>query len=357
MGLLLLAISLAVVFSHFCSLLETTLFAVRSSALMERRAAGSLGAARLLEIKRDRIDDAIAAILILNTLAITVGSTFAGALAAELFGEAWVAWVSAALTLLLLVLSEIIPKALAARYAGSLSGFVGHALTYLMRVLAPLLVVTRALIRLFARRPRERFTRREFALLVGTAPLDGAISPAESMLIGSLIYSSELTLREAMTPDSFVFMMAAEQTVGDLLAAPEADAFSRIPLFRTARWDVVGYVSHRNVLKTFALEGDRNRKLASFLRPMPAFRERTPVGKAVEQILQRRESIALVTGKRGQPVGIVTLEDLLEAILGMEITDEAEAVARLRPAVAQMRRLRAEQLRRRRMQQDESPSP
>lgn len=357
MGSLLIWMLLAIVASHFCSLLETTLFAVRSSALMERRAAGSRGAARLLEIKRNRLDDAISAILILNTLAITVGSAFAGAQAAQVFGEARVGYVSAALTALLLFLSEIIPKSLAARYAGSLSGFVGHALTWQMRLLAPLLVLTRALIRLVARRPRERFTRREFTLLVGsTAPLEGAISRAESVLIGSLIDSGLLTLKEVMTPESFVFMMETQTTVGDLLAAPNADAFSRIPLYRGERRNVVGYVSHRKVLKVFAVESDRERRLETFLQPLPALRETTAVGQAVEQILQRREAIALVTGEHGRPVGIVTLEDLLEAILGMEITDEAEAVAHLRPAVAQLRKLRAEQRRRRRMQQDPPPA-
>lgn len=352
MGLLLFWIVLAVVSAHFCSLLETTLFSVRGSALMERQAAGSAGAARLLEIKRNRMDDAIGAILILNTLAITVGSTFVGAQAARLFGEARLGFVSAALTVLLLVFSEIIPKAMAARYAGRLSGFVGHVLWYLIRLLAPLLVAVRALVGLFVRRPRERFTRREFSLLVGAAPREGAISPAESMLIGSLIYSSGLSLKEIMTPESLIFMMDAGQTVGDLLAAPQADAFSRIPLFRGERRYVIGYVSHREVLKAFAANGERNRRLDAFLRPIPVFSQSTSVSKAVERILRQHEAIALVTGKRDKPVGLVTLEDLLEAILGMEITDEAEAVSLLRPAIAQLRQRRAEQLRRRRMQQN-----
>jgi CBS domain containing-hemolysin-like protein len=355
MGLLIFWVMLAVVSVHFCSLLETTLFAVRASALLERRAAGSRGAGRLLEIKRNRVDDAIGAILILNTLAITVGSAFAGARAAELFGEARLGLLSAVLTALLLVFSEIVPKAMAARYAGSLSGFVGNVLWYLIRLLAPLLVVVKALIRLFARRPGERFTRREFSLLVGAAPREGAISRAESLLIGSLMYSRELPLKEIMTPDAVVFMMEAGQTVGDLLAAPQADAFSRIPLFRGERRHVAGYVSHREVLKAFALDRDRNRKLGSFLRPIPVLRETTSVAGAVEDILRQREAIALVTGKRGKPVGLVTLEDLLEAILGVEITDEARTIASLRPAVEQVRRRRAERLRRKRMEGNPPP--
>jgi CBS domain containing-hemolysin-like protein len=349
---LLLWVLLAVSLSHFCSLLEVTLFSVRTSALLERQAAGSSGAARLLDIKQNRIDDAISAILILNTLAITVGATLAGAQAARLYGEAGVGMFSAVLTVLLLVLSEIIPKTLAARYAGRLSGFAGHALTHLIRIMAPVLVVTRTLIRLLARRQRERFTRREFAMLVGAAPREGALSLAEAMLIGNLIYSREVILQDVMTPRAVVFMMDARQTVAELIAAPGADAFSRIPLFEGDREHVTGYVFHRDTLKAYARDGDGTRPLASFLRPIPVFRETEPVAKAFEQILAQREAIALVTDKRGKAVGLITLEDMLEAILGMEITDEADAIESLRPAVAKSRKHRAEQLRRKRAQQN-----
>lgn len=351
MGLLLLWISLAVIVSHFCSLLETTLFSVRLSALLERRTQGNAGAALLLAIKQERIDDAIAAILILNTLAITVGSTLAGAQAARLFGEARVGWLSATLTVLLLVVSEIIPKSLAARYAGRLSGFVGHALSALMTVTTPALVLTRTLIRLLARRPRERLTRREFALLVDAAPREGAISLAESALIENLIYSRDVTVQDVMTSASHILMMEADQTVADLLAMPGIDAFSRIPLYRNDRRHVVGYLSHREVLKAHAETSDSRRPLANFLRPIPILRETVPVAKAMEQILQQHEAIALVADRRGEVIGLVTIEDLIEAILGMEITDEAEAVAALRPAVTQSRKRRAERLRRKRREQ------
>jgi CBS domain containing-hemolysin-like protein len=351
MALLILTVVLAVALSHVCSLLEITLFAVRISTLLDRQSAGSRGAARLLEIKQHRIDDAIGAILTLNTLAIAAGSALAGAQAAALFGETWLVPFSVALTMLLLVVSEIIPKALAARYAGRLSGFVGHVLFWLTRLMAPVLLLTRALIRLIARRPGERLTRREFAMLVGNAPQDGAISLGESMLIGSLIYSREVTLRDVMTPSAVLFMMEAEQTVDALLAATGADAFSRIPLFRGERRHVIGYLSHRDVLKAYALDRDGSQRLAAFLHPLPRLRETVAVAQAFDRILEQRESIALVTDERDEPVGIVTQEDLLEAMLGMEITDEADAVATLRPAVAHARKQRAALLRRKRMKQ------
>ncbi len=355
MVLLAFWVLLALVLSHICSLLEGTLLSVRTSALLERRTAGSSGAARLLDIKQNRLDDAISAILILNTLADVGGATFVGAQVTRLFGEAWIGAASAVLTVLLLVFSKIIPKTLAARYGGRLSGFAGNGLHYLMRVTAPVLFFTRALIRLLARRPGERFTRREFALLVGAAPQDGAISLAESLLIGSLIYSREVQLQDVMTPRAVVFMLDASQTVADLIAAPGADAFSRIPICDGDAKRVTGYVSHREVLKVYAGSRDGTMPLALFRRDLPRFCETVQVAEAFEQILARREAIAMVADGDGDFVGLITVEDMLEAILGIEITDESEAVADLRPAVAKSRKHRAAHLRRKRMQPSGGP--
>jgi CBS domain containing-hemolysin-like protein len=263
---------------------------------------------------------------------------------------------SALLTVLVLLLSEIIPKTLGARYAGGLAAFTGHVLSLLIVIMKPILVVTRAIIRVLARRPRERLTRSEFAILVGTAPQEGAISLAEAQLIGNLIYSRDVLLKDVMTPHTMIFMMSASQTVADLIAAAGADAFSRIPLFERDRSRVTGYISHRDVLKAYALNHDGTRSLASFRRPIPQLRARDQVAKALEQLLAQREAIAVVVNKRGGLAGLVTLEDMLEAILGMEITDEADAISDLRPTVAQSRKERAEQLRRMRTQKQPLPS-
>jgi CBS domain containing-hemolysin-like protein len=348
MWLLLFWALLAIVSVHFCSWLETVLFSVRISTLVERKSAGSAGAARLLDIKRNRIEDAIGAVLIVNTVASTVGTTLAGAQATKLFDELEVGLLSAALIILLLVVSEIIPKTLATRYAGAASGFTGFALYYLIRLTGPALVVTKGLVRLLARRPRERLTRREFAIQVGAAPRDGAISLAEAALIGNLIYSRDVRVGDVMTPRSLMFMLDENQTVADLVAAAGADAFSRIPLSRGAQHDIVGYISHRQVLKEFAQEHDRSRRLATFLRPIPRLPVSIRIGAALETLLHEREAIALVIGRGNAPAGLVTLEDLLEALLGMEITDEADAVETLRSAITQSRKRRNSILRRRR---------
>ena len=339
---------LAVASVSLCSVLETTLFSVRLSALIERKAAGSTGAATLLDIKSNRIEDAIGAILTFNTVTHTFGTTLAGAQAAKLFGSLQVGLVSAALMLCLLIFSEIVPKTLAARYTGALSGITGHVLWYLVPIMRPVIFVTGAMIRLLARRPRERFTRREFAILVGRAPHDGALSLAEASLIGSLIYSREVTLSDVMIPLSMVFMLDTDQTIAHLLDVAESNAFSRIPLFRGTRQQVVGYISHRDVLKSYARKPVRDCTLERFVRPIPKLTAQLPVGRGLEQLLEQRDSIAVVTDGAGAPIGIITVEDLLEALLGMEITDEAEAVEKLRPAIARSRKHRGVKLRQRR---------
>ncbi len=346
MALLALWILLTLAVVQFCSMLETTLFSVRVSTLLVRTAEGSKGAARLLHIKQSRIDDAIGAVLALNTLVTAVGLTLVGARAEALFGESRIGLFSAGMTVLLLVLSEIVPKTLAARYAGELSAFAGYALSYLIPIMSPVLVGTNALVRLLARRPRERLTRRELTMLVGSAQKQGTLSLAESVAIGSLIYSREVTVGDVMTPASAMFELSADQTVEDQLTAPPADAFSRIPVFEARPAHIVGYVSHREVLKAFAKDADRTRSLRSFVRAIPALAPTVQVNKAIGLILQQREAIAIVTGKAGEAIGLVSLEDLFEAILGMEITDEADAIASLRPAVAAARRRRLAKLRR-----------
>ncbi len=257
MGLLVFWAFLAVISVAFCSVLETTLFSVRLSALFERKAEGNRGAARLLDIKSNAIEDAISSILTVNTVMHTLGTTLAGAQAARLFGSVQVGLVSAGLMICLLILSEIIPKTLAARYAGALAGFTGHVLWYLIPAMRPVVLVTGTLVHFLARRPNERFTRREFALLVGAAPREGALSLAEASLIANLIYSREVTLRDVTIPLAMAFMLSADETEARLLTAPESDAFSRIPLFRGSKQHIVSYISHREVLKAMASKSER----------------------------------------------------------------------------------------------------
>lgn len=336
MGLLFLFVTFALGVSFLCSLLEASLLSARSAQLAER-AESSAGARRLLALKQERVDDAITAILVLNTVANTLGATMAGAQAARVFGSAWVGLFSGVLTLLILIFSEVIPKTLGAVYAEALAPAVGNLLTALTRLMTPVLVLTRGLTRLLTRRRRDTVSRGEVAALLAMASREGAISGQELALLSSLLRFRDIPISDVMTPRTVVAMVPADATVGDLVSDREAEAFSRIPVYRESRDDVVGYVLQREVLKAVAESGDLTQPLSRYLRPMDFVPEFVSVGRVLRRFLERREPLAAVTDEHGGVSGLVTLEDITETILGVEIVDESDRVVDLRQAAAALR--------------------
>jgi CBS domain containing-hemolysin-like protein len=348
LALLILFVGFALGVSFICSLLEATLLSVRLGTLSEQRKAGRRGAGLLLDLKRNRVDDAISAILILNTISNTLGATLAGAQAARVFGSAWIGLFSGVLTLLILVVSEIIPKTLGAVYARSLAWLVGWALLYLTRAMAPALVISRVMTRLLTRGRKSVFSRGELTALIETATRDGALSPDESALLANLLRVREVQVEDVMTPRTVTFMMPVTATVRELLAEPEAEAFSRIPLYREDPDNVVGYVLQRDVLKAAASGCDRERRLEGFMREIWFIPELTSVGQALQQFLERREPIAMVADEHGALAGLVTLEDLTETMLGTEIVDEFDRIVDLRQKALELRDRRLQRLRQKR---------
>jgi CBS domain containing-hemolysin-like protein len=346
--LLLVYVGFALGISFLCSLLEAALLSTRMVWLTERRAAGSRGAGLLLELKQSRIDDAISAILILNTVSNTLGATLAGARAAHVFGSSWVGVFSGVMTLLILILSEIIPKTLGAVYAAPLSGFVGWVLDFLIRLMSPVLFLSRAITRLLTRDRVPGLSRGELATVIAMATREGVISPEESRMFTNLLRFNKIQVEDVMTPRTVAFMLRDESTISEMLAEPEAEVFSRIPLFHEHRDNVVGYVLQRDVLKAVAGDCDRSRPLREFMRPISYVPELATVGPALRQILEQREPIAMVTDEHGGVAGLVTLEDLTETILGVEIVDESDRHADMREAALRLREERLERLRRKR---------
>ena len=348
MALLVLFVSFALGVSFLCSLLEATLLSVGMATLSEQAAGGNFGASLLLDLKRRRIGDAISAILILNTLSNTLGATMAGAQASRVFGSAWIGVFSGVLTLLILVVSEIVPKTLGAVYARSLSGFVGRTLLFLTRAMTPALVLSRALTRLLTRGKKGGFSRGELAAVIDTAASEGALSREESKLLTNLLHAREVQVQDVMTPRTVTFMMSVDRTVEDLLKDPEAEAFSRVPLYRGDPDNVVGYVLQQDVLRSVAGGGEKRSRLEAFLRNIRFVPEIVNVGQALQQFLEQREPIAMVTDEHGGLAGLVTLEDLTETLLGTEIVDELDRTVDLRKKALEQRDKRLERLRQKR---------
>jgi CBS domain containing-hemolysin-like protein len=355
LALLLLFVGFALGVSFLCSLLEATLLSAPLATLIEQQAAGNRGAGLLLDLKRHRVDEAISAILILNTVSNTLGATLAGARAAELWGSAWIGFFSGVMTLLILIISEIIPKTLGVVYSRSASGFVGRVLHFLTRAMAPALVVSRALTRWLARGRPSAISRAELAAVIEAAASEGALNSVESTVLDNLLRIDEVKVEDVMTPRTVIFTMPVEGSVQDLLSQPEAKSYSRIPLYRDDPDNVVGYVLQLDVMRAAAAGCDKMRRLESFRREIWFVPEVVGVGRALRQFLERRETLAIVTDEHGGLAGLVTLEDLTETLLGTEIVDESDRTVDLRQTAAELRDQRLERLRHKR--EDASRKP
>jgi len=181
--------------------------------------------------------------------------------------------------------------------------------------------------------------------MIEAATRDGALSGQESKLVTQVLRASELKVEDVMTPRTVTFMMPADATVADLLGDPEAEAFSRIPLYRGDPDNVVGYVLQRDVMKAAAHGSDRSRRLETFVREISFMPELVGVGEALRQFLERHEPIAIATDEHGGVAGLVTLEDLTETLLGSEIVDEMDRTVDLRQQALKLRDRRLERRR------------
>lgn len=330
-------VSAALSVSFYCSILEAALLSVRVSELEERREAGQRAAGALLRLKQEQIGDAISAVLILNTIAHTIGATLAGAQAARVFGSAWVGLFSAALTLAVLVGTEIVPKTLGTTYASRLVPFVAASLRALMWGLRPILYLTSLLTRLLTPAQRERISRGELAALIGLAARQGTIPAHESHVLENVLALGHVAVEDVMTPRTVLVMLPAEATLADLVASRETSSVSRIPLFLGTRDHVIGYVLQREALLQAARGAPPDTPLREFNREIPFLLETTPLNRALRTFLERREQIAMVVDEYGGVSGLVTLEDLVETVLGVEIVDESDRVADLRALAMDLR--------------------
>ena len=333
----------ALTISFFCSLLEATLLSVRVGDLTRRAEEGGRGVNLLLTYKQEHIEDGIGAILTLNTIAHTIGASLAGAQAARAFAsdslpeDAAVAGFSAILTVAVLVATEIIPKTLGTNYASQLSSFVGYSIHGLATLTRPILVITGFLTKLLSRGEPEGISRGELQVLVNMAQSQGAIEHDESEMFTNLLGFDGLAVEDVMTPRTVLRMIPIESTVGECIDSEHLTEHTRIPVYEGDRDQVKGYVHQLELARSVARGGPRGAPLQDFLRPMPTMPEATTLGEALRVFLGSRDHLAIVQDEFGGTSGLVTLEDVVETLLGAEIVDEADRVDDLRALATQLR--------------------
>lgn len=324
MTLLIFYLLLALGVSFLCSILEAVLLSVSESYIAVMKRKGTRDGKLLTQYKED-IDRPLSAILSLNTIAHTVGAAGVGAQAQLVFGNEYVSVISAILTLLILVFSEIIPKTLGATYWKSLAPVAARVLRVLMFMMYPFVALSNGITRLLAsENQRPSFSREEFSALAERGVEQGIFEEEESMIFKNLIRFSSLRVQDIMTPRIVVKYYNQERSIEEIPDKVEDLRFSRLPLYADNEDNITGYVLKNDLLIQLA-RGEKQKKLKELKREILVIPENANLKVLFERLLEQQDHIALVVDEYGGFSGVVTMEDLVETLLGMEIIDEVDA--------------------------------
>ncbi|GAB2635119.1 CNNM domain-containing protein [Belliella aquatica] len=325
MILLLTYLAIALVTSFLCSIMEAVLLSVPISYLKSNAQNGDKSANSMIELKED-IDKPLSAILTLNTVAHTVGAAGVGAQAIIVFGEGYFGLVSAVLTILILVITEIIPKTLGANYSRELVGISSKIIKGMIFITYPLVWLSSILTKLLSREKAEFTTsREEISALASIGLQEGIFGDKENKIIQNLIKLKSIKIKEVMTPRIVVVTANEDMSMQEFLKNKEFLHFSRIPIYQDHRDNITGYIFRELVFEKLA-EDQFDLKLKDIRRDIITFPEDMTLFDAWDELLQKKEHISLITDEYGGMDGITTLEDIIESLLGFEIVDEKDRV-------------------------------
>ncbi len=326
MFLLIVYLLIALVFSFFCSIAEAVLLSVRPAYINALEKENPKGAKILHDLKNN-IDRPLAAILSLNTVAHTVGAAGVGAQSAFVFGSAYLGLTSAVLTLLILVLSEIIPKSLGATYWHKLATIIAPYILLLTNILTPFVWMSELITDLFSPGGKtiSIFSRDELKALAEMGAEEGYIDVKELNIVNNLMRLRELTVRDIMTPRPVIFMVSADMTVGEYFHLHANNTFSRIAIYGENREDIISYVLKVDILLAQAND-EFDRKLIEFKRPFHALPNFVKVSEVFDHLTKERTNFVFIVDEYGTVQGLVTMEDVLETLTGLEISDELDSI-------------------------------
>ena len=337
---------LALGVSFLCSLLESIILSITHSHVAVLAKTGSK-AGRLLENMKENINKPLAAILTVNTVANVVGAAGVGAQAMKLFGSEWVAILSGLLTLCILVFSEIIPKTLGTVYWRSLAGPAVYMITGLIYLTYPFVFLSNYFSKIFtSANHQQKVSRQEMVAMAEMGEDEGSIREKESDIIENLFKLNDVVAEDVMTPRSVVFALQKESTVGDVVEEHTPIAFSRIPIFNKDMDDILGFI-HRYDLVNKQAEDQFHIKMKDILEPIHTVKQEDSIASILDEFVRRRQQIFIVIDEFGTTTGLITLEDAIETLLGVEIVDEHDSVV-------DMRKLATEKFRRKRGKRGES---
>ncbi len=323
MMLLIVYLFVALFFSFLCSMLEAIILSSTPTFIEIKLEENKKYAPNLKKLK-ENIDKPLAAILTLNTFAHTIGAAGVGAQAQTIWGNEYLSLISIILTLLILFLSEIIPKTLGATYWQTLIPVTTHILTVLIFVLYPLVVVGQFLTsRISKSRKKNRITRNDFVALAKIGMNAGIFEREESHVLMNIVKFNKYLVKDILTPRTVVKTLNENLSIEEFYSVESNLRFSRIPVYNENSDDVTGYVLKDELLVELAA-GNNNGKLSEYKREMPVVFENYPVYKLFRDMTDNKDNITLVIDEHGGVEGIVTLEDVVETLTGLEIVDETD---------------------------------
>ena len=324
MTLLLIYLGIAIGVSFLCSVLEAVLLSITPS-YMESVAKQSPGRGKLLLKIKNRLDQSIASILILNTFAHTMGAAGVGSQAAKVFGAEWETLIAVLLTLAILYFSEIIPKTLGATFWRQLAIPSAHVINWLVKLVYPLVKVSTLITKVFSKNKKEEISREEIMALASLGHKMGSLVSQENDYLTNMLQLRETKTSQILTPRMVMHSLHKNTTVKDALDEPKTLQHTRIPVYRDSHDDIIGMVTNREMMLA-EREGKPETQLHEMAKPITRVSESLPVHMLLDQFIKKQEHLFLVEDEFGQTAGIVSLEDAIETVLGREIVDETDTV-------------------------------
>ncbi len=325
MALLIFYLLVALVISFICSIMEAVLLTTPQSYLIVKSEKGYAWAKIFIDLKRN-IEKPLSAILSLNTIAHTIGAAGVGAQAVKVFGEAYFGIVSAILTILILVLTEIIPKTIGTRYWRKLTKISSYVIRGMIFIIYPLVWLSAIITRAFSKGENEYSTsREEISALASIGADEGIFMEKEYKIIQNLLRLKNVKVSEIMTPRVVVAVADENLYLSDFLKNKDFLKFSRIPVYSGNFENITGYVFRQMVFEKLA-EDQHEFKLKDIKREIVIVPDTRVLFSVWETLLEKKEHIALIIDEYGGMDGIVTMEDIIETLLGLEIIDEKDMV-------------------------------
>jgi CBS domain containing-hemolysin-like protein len=316
---------LALFVSFLCSIMESVLLSTPQSFLIVKHDKGHKWAKLFMDLKLN-IDKPLSAILSLNTVAHTVGAAGVGAQAVKVFGEAYFGIISAVLTILILVFTEIIPKTIGARYWRNLSRITYFTIKAMIFMTYPLVLMSAVITRLFSDNSEEKTTsREEIAALASIGADEGLFSDKENIIIQNILKLKSVRVKEIMTPRVVVALADENLPLINFLENKDYLKFSRIPVYSENEENITGYVFRQEVFENLA-EDKHDLKLKDVKHDILIVPDSLMLFSLWEKLLEKKEHLALIVDEYGGMDGVVTMEDIIETLLGLEIVDEKDTV-------------------------------